>query len=196
MKLLTTILFLTFKIVAFAQFKAGTFGIGPSIGINYHKNGNEYYNFINLGINGSIFIGSKSAIGIGIGKSSSDNSYSIFNSESDNYNINYQFYSSTKHLFGFLNQANLNFTNNQDYSSTIKSIQLLNNIGIYSRPYKGLVFKIKYGIIAYSSWVNKYKNSDYEYKSNTFSVNLNPFLNLSSLQLDFVYYFNLRKDEK
>ena len=196
MKLLTTILLSTIQMIAFAQFKAGTFGIGPSIDINYHKNGSEYNNYITLGINGSVFLSSKSAIGIGIGKSSSDNNYSIFNSESNNYYINYQFYSSTKHLFGFLSQTNLNFTNNQDYNYSGNSVQLLNHIGIYTRPYKGLVFKIKYPLVEYSSWVNKYKNSDYEYKSNTFSVNLNPFVNISSFQLDFVYYFNLRKDEK
>jgi hypothetical protein len=182
--------------IAFAQFKAGTFSLGPSLNINYYKSGSNYNNFINLGINASIFISKKSAIGVGIGKNTSDYNYALFNSEFNSYNLNYQFYSTPKHLFGFLNQTDLNITNSQDYSSSINSIQVVNNIGIYSRLYKGLIIKIRYGLVSYAYSNNTFKNSDYENKSNTFSLNLNPFVNLSSLQLDFAYYFNLKKDEK
>lgn len=191
------------QLVATAQFQLGTFSAGVDMELYYRGAGNSYYNTVNLGINGNVFLSIKSAVGFKIHNSTSAYNSKSFDSESTFFNLNYQYYFPVNTKMGFYNQTDFDLSlwtpdNNTFSKSEIDQINLSNSLGFYAFLYKGLAMKVNYKLGGYSNFVLKQSNlfSKSEYISNNFYLNLNPLHSVGNLQVAFVYYFNLKNNEK
>lgn len=191
------------QLVAKSQFQLGGFGGGVQMGVYYRGAGNSYYNTVNLGINGSVFLNNRIALGFKITNSTSANNNKSFDSESTFYNLNYQYYFPVNTKIGFYNQTDFDVSiwipENSKYSKfEIDNINLSNSLGFYAFLYQGLAIKVNYNLGGYSNYVYKQSTlfNKTEYTSNSFYLNLNPIQNIGNFQVAFVYYFNQKNNEK
>ncbi|MFZ4797029.1 MAG: hypothetical protein ACOYMA_06010 [Bacteroidia bacterium] len=207
MKTKLFLFFLLAQLVAKAQFKLGTFSVGSEIGIRFNSfnigNSSSNSNTVSLGVNGSVFLSKKSAVGFKIYNSTSSYNTKSFDSEYTNYNLNYQYYFPVNTKMGFYNQTDIGVSiwipDNSKYSKfEIDQINLSNRLGFYTFLYQGLAVKVNYNLVGYSNYILKQSTlfNKSEYISNSFYLNLNPLQNIGDLQVAFVYYFNLKNNDK
>jgi hypothetical protein len=82
--------------------------------------------------------------------------------------------------------------------SLSSALNVLFCLGFYAFLYQGLAMKVNYNLGGYSNYILKQSTlfNKTEYTSNSFYLNFNPLQSIGDLQVAFVYYFNLKNNEK